>query len=43
MMDRTNVGKIDSPVRILQIFEKDGVHFKESSGKVYVEHLAKQC
>ena len=35
-MDKKNVGKIDAPIRMSQMFEQDGVHFTPSSGKVFV-------
>ena len=39
LMDLPNVGKIDAPVKMSQVFEQDGVHFTESSGRVYVNAL----
>ena len=38
-MDRPNVGRIEAPIKMSQVFEKDGIHFTESSGKVYVNAL----
>ena len=39
LMDLPNVGKIDAPIKMCQLFEKDGVHLTESAGKVYVNAL----
>ena len=39
MMDKLNVGKIDGPIKMSQVFEKDGVHLTPSSGKVFVNTI----
>jgi hypothetical protein len=39
MMDHASVGKIDSPVKMSQVLEQDGIYFTESSGKVYINGL----
>ena len=38
-MDKRNVGKIDAPIKMSQIFEQDGVHLTPSSGKVFVNTM----
>ena len=39
IMDLGNVGKIDAPIKMSQIFEQDGVHLTPTSGRVYVNAL----
>ena len=39
LMDKMNVGRIDGPIKMSQVFEKDGVHFTPSSGKVFVNTI----
>ena len=38
-MDLGNVGKIDAPIKMSQIFEQDGVHLTPTSGRVFVNAL----
>jgi hypothetical protein len=38
-MDKTNVGKIDGPIKMSQVFDHDGIHLTRSSGKVFVNAL----
>jgi hypothetical protein len=39
VMNRSNVGKIDGPIKMSQPFEQDRVHFTPSSGKVFINTL----
>jgi hypothetical protein len=39
IMDRTNIGKIESLIRMSQVFEQDGIHFMGSLGRVYINAL----
>ena len=39
VMNRSNVGRIDGPIKMSQLFEQDGVHFTPSSGKVFINTL----
>ena len=39
IMDRVNVGMIDGPIKMSQVFEQDGVHLTATSGKVFVNAL----
>ena len=38
-MDLRNVGKIDGPIKMSQVFEEDGVHLTPCSGKVFVNTI----
>ena len=38
-MGKKNVGKIDAPIRMSQMFQQDGVHFTPTSGKVFVNTM----
>ena len=39
IMDIASVGKIESPIKMSQVFEQDGVHLTRSSGKVFVNAI----
>ena len=39
VMNKSNVGKIDGPLKMSQLFKQDGVHFTPSSGKVFINTL----
>jgi hypothetical protein len=38
-MDIASVGKIESPIKMSQVFEQDGVHLTRSSGRVFVNAI----
>jgi hypothetical protein len=39
IMDIGNVGRIERPIKMSQVFEEDGVHFMAFSGRVFVNAL----
>ena len=39
LMDLGNVGKIEGPIKMSQVFEDDGIHFTKTSGKVFVNAI----
>jgi hypothetical protein len=39
VMDMGNVGRIEGPIKMSQVFEEDGVHLTASSGRVFVNAL----
>ena len=39
VMDKRNVGKLDGPIKMSQVFESDGVHLTPASQKVFINTL----
>jgi hypothetical protein len=39
IMNKRNVGKIDGPIKMSQVFESDGVHLTPASRKVFINTL----